>query len=71
MDAIPSILGTLPPSVWGRLAVLLAIIMAVATAVYWMMSGGGKTAADPKPCPECGEMLPPFARFCRRCGRRA
>lgn len=32
--------------------------------------GGGRHVGGHQACPACGEAHPPFAQFCRRCGRR-
>jgi hypothetical protein len=32
--------------------------------------GGARRLGGQQTCPACGEAHPPFAQFCRRCGRR-
>ena len=78
IDALLSILAlspaltlAVPPPQIGRGVVLLLVGAAVWVLVYRLAQRrGGPAAGDPTPCPQCGEMLPPFARFCRRCGRK-
>ena len=61
-----------PPLMWARVGLLLLVGVAVWVVVYVGLSGRRrKKAGDPKPCPNCGELVPPFAHFCPRCGRAA
>ncbi len=74
IDALLSTLAptlAVPPPQIGRGVVLLLVGAAVWVLVYRLAQRrGGPAAGDPTPCPQCGEMRPPFARFCRRCGRK-
>jgi hypothetical protein len=50
----------------------LIILVVVIVALVLIFSTGrrGGTALIGRTCRDCGAGHPPFARFCRRCGKR-
>ena len=48
------------------------LILVVVIVALVLIFGGGRRASSfiGRTCRDCGAAHPPFARFCRRCGKR-
>ena len=54
-----------------RIIVFLIIALAVVVLIVTVTQGRRHSGrADEKVCGNCGTSHPPFAQFCRRCGRK-
>lgn len=56
-----------PPVFDGRFILLVIVVVFV-----WLLlfKSGGRGAHVTRTCRDCGALHPPFAKFCRRCGRK-
>ena len=52
------------------LPAFLIIVAVVVILLVMTAQQGGRSAREPRLCRTCGTTHPPFAQYCRRCGKK-